>query len=208
MGKSNGLIKIFYDSCGIKSDGETALLGFIDNKWYKGDCFDIQLNNWDMNSQWILPKTYDTIIQVRSSMFSNNPEDLIKRCHDSLNKDGKLFIDWMLGGAFYENMKKETYSIGWNKNGEKKDIRYGKYTCIPKTTFWDSSFEEDKEVILFKQRVANLNYFGSLTDHVKKEMSLILSIETLSKYFKFSTYFKTLWTDFPQLYILTCGIKI
>ena len=43
MGKSDHLVKQFYDHCRLESKGETALLGFTNNDWYPGDLYDLSL---------------------------------------------------------------------------------------------------------------------------------------------------------------------
>ena len=61
MGKSDPYMKEFYDEF-VSQKGTTALLGFVNNNWFYGDLYDLQLGNWEINSDWSLPKKYDTII--------------------------------------------------------------------------------------------------------------------------------------------------
>ena len=56
MGRSNGTLIPFYQET-IKPEGETALLGFADNNIFKGDLYDLSLGNWEINSEWTLPKS-------------------------------------------------------------------------------------------------------------------------------------------------------
>ena len=61
MGRSDTYIKPFYNKV-ITTKGEDALLGFRDNVWLSGDCYDISLNNWDINTTWKLKKKYDAVV--------------------------------------------------------------------------------------------------------------------------------------------------
>ena len=119
MGRSDPHVYNFYKHY-IKPEGTTALLGFTNNNWYQGDLYDLQLNNWDINDEWELPRKYDTIICLRCPYFSKNPKDFISRCYDSLNDGGKLYVDWGLG----DHWRFEEYKVGWVKNGE-HEFAYG-----------------------------------------------------------------------------------
>ena len=63
MGKSDPYILSFYRSF-IDPAGDTALLGFTNNSWFTGDLYDKSLENWDINSQWELPKKYDSDLKI------------------------------------------------------------------------------------------------------------------------------------------------
>ena len=71
MGKSNQFLEPFYKDI-IETKGDIALLGFQNNKWFPGDLYDLQLNNWEINSDWNLSKNYDTIISLRCPYFAKN----------------------------------------------------------------------------------------------------------------------------------------
>ena len=49
MGKSDPIVTPFYQSK-IKLKSEVALLGFPDNKMFRGDCYDLSLDNFEINS--------------------------------------------------------------------------------------------------------------------------------------------------------------
>ena len=83
MGRSDNILLPWYNSL-IKQTGETALLGFTDNRFFSGDLYDRQLNNWDINADWQLNKRYDTIISLRCPYFAKNPEDFIKWLKEEL----------------------------------------------------------------------------------------------------------------------------
>ena len=50
----------------IEPKGEVALLGFSDNKKFEGDLYDLQLGNWDINSDLVLDKKYEKIYYKKS----------------------------------------------------------------------------------------------------------------------------------------------
>ena len=114
MGRSDQTLyqQLYYPNISLK--GEIALLGFKDNQYFPGDCYDMQLKNWNINSNWELNKKYDTIICLRTAYFAKNPKDFIRRCYEHLNEDGMLYVDWGLG----DHWRFENYKIGWVKNGE------------------------------------------------------------------------------------------
>ena len=96
MGRSDPHVLTFYNKT-VKPKGSIALLGFSNNNFYNGDLYDLSLDNWNINSEWILKKKYDTIICTRCAYFAEDPWDFIERCHEHLNKDGVLYVDWGLG---------------------------------------------------------------------------------------------------------------
>ena len=55
MGRTNSILFPWYKSL-IKPKGDVALLGFPDNSLFSGDLYDRSLKNWDINSDWELPK--------------------------------------------------------------------------------------------------------------------------------------------------------
>ena len=77
MGRSDPIIFQFYRQV-IRPKGKVALLGFTDNTLFDGDLYDLQLNNWDINSDWKLDKKYDTIISLRCPYFSKTLKTLSK----------------------------------------------------------------------------------------------------------------------------------
>ena len=64
MGRSDPDVFSFYRKH-IKPKGSVALLGWTDNFQYKGDLYDLQLKNWDINSDWSLKKKYDIGFVIR-----------------------------------------------------------------------------------------------------------------------------------------------
>lgn len=205
MGKSNEIIKKFYDESKVNSNGKTALLGFNNNNWYAGDLYDIQLKTWDINSDWKLTTSYDTIICTRTAVFAKNPQDFIEKCYNYLKPNGKLFVDWGLGFWCYECGI--PCSLGWVKNGKQQFSTHGGIKCYLQSTLWDKSFEEDSEVKIFKENMKQLGYSDYITNDVFNEVPFVLKLEEISKYFTYNIKFKTLWKETPQLYTLLIGTK-
>ena len=199
MGRSNILLFPFYKKF-IKPQGKVALLGFTNNDLFEGDLYDLQSNNWNINSNWELDKKYDTIISLRCPYFSKDPESFIKKCYDSLNKDGRLYADWGLG----DHWRFSNYKLGWVKDGEQE------YAYAPEnylwSTVWDDSFLEDEQFKLFSNRVKKFGY-DDIKKAIFKETPQVLELKIIKKYFNLLYNNITLWDDKPQLYILVSGIK-
>jgi len=185
MGRSDPYIYDFYKEH-IKPQGEAALLGFVDNNWFDGDLYDLQLNNWNINDSWKLKKKYDTIICTRTAYFAKNPKDFIKRCYNSLNDGGKLYVDWGLG----DHWRFENYKIGWVKDGE-HEYAYEDDNYLW-SGVWDDSFLKDEEYSLFESRVRQYEYFD-VKKAAYEEIPEILPIKYIKKYFDLSYNMKALW---------------
>jgi len=199
MGRSDPLILDFYRK-NIKQEGQTALLGFTDNKWFDGDLYDLQLNNWNINNSWELEKKYDTIICTRTAYFAKNPEDFIKRCCNNLNENGKLYVDWGLG----DHWRFKNYKIGWVKDSE-HEFAYGEDNYLW-STVWHDSFLSHPQFKLFEKRVKKFGY-SDTKQAICEEVPVIYNLKRIKKYFKMNYNIITLWEDIPQIYILLEGQK-
>tara|TARA_Y100000310_G_scaffold218705_1_gene219998 strand:+ start:2874 stop:3479 length:606 start_codon:yes stop_codon:yes gene_type:complete len=199
VGRSDPIIQNFYKS-NIKPEGKAALLGFTENRWFEGDLYDLQLGNWDINSDWELGQKYDTIISLRCPYFAKDPEDFVRRCHSHLNPGGYLYADWGLG----DHWRFDNYKIGWCKDGE-QEYAY-KNDNFLWSTVWDDSFLEDERFKLFSSRVKKFNY-----DDVKKaifgEVPSILQLNDIKRSFDISYNILTLWEDKPQIYFFIKGVR-
>jgi SAM-dependent methyltransferase len=199
MGRSNSILSPIYQS--FSPEGSVALLGFTDNQLFKGDLYDLQLDNWDINSQWELPKKYDTIISTRCPYFAKDPKDFIKRCYNNLNPGGTVFLDWGLG----DHWRFENYKIGWVK-GKEHEYCYKDDNYLW-STVWDDEFLEENE---FKKFSTNLNKFGykDIKQAIYNEVPVVLELSFIKKYFNISYKLLSLWEDKPQLYIFIEGKKL
>jgi SAM-dependent methyltransferase len=199
MGRSDNILLPWYNSL-IKQTGETALLGFTDNRFFSGDLYDRQLNNWDINADWQLNKRYDTIISLRCPYFAKNPEDFISRCYEHLNNGGVLYLDWGLG----DHWRFTEYKVGWVKNKD-HEYAYGEDNFLW-SGVWDDSFTENPQFKLFERRVKRFGY-EDVKSAVFKEVPKILDLNFIKKYFEVEYNMLSLWDDLPQLYILLKGRK-
>ena len=197
MGRSDPYVYDFY-KFHIKPQGEVALLGFVNNNWFDGDLYDLQLNNWNINDNWQLSQKYDTIISLRCPYFAKDPQDFIHRCYSNLNDSGRLYIDWGLG----DHWRFDKYKIGWIKDGEQEHC-YGEGNYLW-STVWDDGFLVDNHYQLFCERVKKLGY-NNVKQAIFEETPSILKIEEIKKYFNVRYNMMTMWEDSPQLYVLlTC----
>lgn len=199
MGRSDPYIFSFYKN-NIRPSGDTALLGFTNNNFFKGDLYDLRLGNWDINSDWQLDKKYDTIICTRCAYFAKEPEQFIKKCYDNLNTGGRLFVDWGLG----DHWRFDDYKIGWVKNGE-HEYAYKEDNFLW-STVWHDSFLENEQFNIFIQRVRKFGY-EDIRKEIFEEVPKVLLAEDVEKYFSSSYSLMALWEDNPQVYILLCGVK-
>jgi len=202
MGKSDDFILPWYKSI-ISMSGDIALLGFPKNNPHfpLGDCYDLKLNNWQINSDWELKKKYNTIICTRCAYFAKNPKDFVLKCFNNLKKNGALYVDWGLG----DHWRFANYKIGWVKNGE-HEYAYAKDNFLW-STVWDHSFLKNDQFILFQNRVKKLGY-TDVYSSILKEVPKILTLDSIRKYFNVDYYMLPLHKDRPQLYtLLKCQKK-
>ena len=201
MGRSDAVLygpEGLYTS--IKPKGAVALLGFPNNNYFPGDCYDQKLGNWEINSDWKLNKKYDTIICLRTAYFAKNPKEFIKKCYDHLNEDGVLYVDWGLG----DHWRFDEYKIGWVKDGE-QEYAYSETNYLW-STIWDDCFLGDSQFIKYSNFVKKFGYCdikGAICD----EVPFILELESIKKYFNISYNIVTLWEEKPQIYFFIKGEK-
>ena len=175
----------------IKPKGKVALFGFLDNNKFQGDCYDLQLGNWDINSDWKLGQKYDTIICLRTAYFAKDPHDFIKRCYDHLNEGGKLYVDWGYGDHWrYENFK-----VGWVLDSEHEQAyKEGNYLW---SGVWDDSFLQDKEFNYFIKAIDEsfVLHHVDIKYSVYKETPSVIILDDIKEYFDNVSYsIRTLWT--------------
>ena len=216
MGMSDPILyeKLYYPN--IIPEGEVALLGFTNNQRFKGDLYDLQLGNWNINSDWKLEKKYDTIICLRTAYFAKDPVNFIKKCYESLNDGGMLHVDWGLG----DHWRYENYKIGWLKDGEQEQAyEEGNYLW---STVWDNEkIGNNEEFLVFKDICKEYGYDKINKELIYKEVPNILTYQDIEKHFSiieqqsFDLTTRSVWTtadnvnlimnsrnDLPQFYVL------
>jgi len=200
MGKSD---PYYFKFChqNINPSGDVALLGFTDNRYFDGDLYDLSLNNWDINSEWQLNKKYDTIISTRCPYFAKNPQDFIRRCHENLNEQGKIYVDWGLG----DHWRFDKYKIGWAKDNE-QEFAY-KDNNFLWSALWDDSFLSNEQFKDFEQNVKKFGY-KSVQQAVQEEVPNILTLDFVKSFFNCDVKLFSLWPESPQLYTLIRGVKL
>ena len=199
MGRSDPVISRFYKNY-IRPEGDTALLGYMNNDWFEGDLYDRQLNNWDINSDWQLNKKYDSIVSTRCAYFAKDPEQFVRKCYEHLNDAGTLYVDWGLG----DHWRFENYKIGWIKDGE-QEYAYGPKNYLW-STVWDDSFLRNGQFSIFSHRVKRFGY-EDVKEAIYREVPNVLELDSINRYFEISYNMLALWDDSPQLYILIQGKK-
>ena len=202
MGRSDPFVFTFYKD-NIKPIGRTALLGFTDNILFKGDLYDLQIGNWNINSDWRLNRKYDTIISLRCPYFSKEPKKFIDKCYEHLNDDGQLCVDWGLG----DHWRFQKYKVGWVKEGE-HEWAYEKDNFLW-SMIWDDSFLSDKTFKEFVRMTRNFGYHEhNIKEQILEEIPSILELSYVQEKFK-KTKVKmlTLWGAVPQLYCLIMAQK-
>jgi len=199
MGKSDVILNPWYRQV-IVPKGRVALLGFQNNNVFPGDLYDLQIGNWNINDDWSLDGTYDTIISLRCPYFARDPEQFIKKCHEHLNDDGILYADWGLG----DHWRFENYKIGWVKDGE-QEYAY-KNDNFLWSTVWDDSFLENEQYKIFCDRVKKFGYHD-VHKAIMQEIPSVLELKSINKSFDILYSIRALWEDLPQLYILLMAKK-
>jgi SAM-dependent methyltransferase len=199
MGRSDPHVLTFYNKT-IKPKGSIALLGFSNNNFYNGDLYDLSLDNWNINSEWMLKKKYDTIICTRCAYFAEDPWDFIERCHEHLNKDGVLYVDWGLG----DHWRFEDYKIGWVKN-ERQEYAYQDDNYLW-STVWDKRFKSNDQYKFFCKNVEKFGY-NNVEKAIIKEVPRVLKLDYIKLFFNVEYDILSLWEDSPQLYVLIKAIK-
>ena len=199
IGKTNTILEPIYRNK-FPTKEPRALLGFTDNMLGGGDLYDLQFGNWDINSEWKLPKKYSSIICTRCAYFAKNPKDFIKRCYDNLEDGGEIFIDWCLG----DHWRFPNYKVGWVKDGE-HEYAYGKDNFLWSTVF-NKSFLKNEQYLLYEERVKKFGY-NNVKKAIYEEIPEVLELDYIKKYFDISYNLLSVWDDLPQLYIFVKGIK-
>ena len=161
--------------------------------------FDLSLDNWNINDlPYNIEEKFDLIVCTRCCYFAKNPEAVLESFSSMLKKDGKILVDWGLG----DHWRFEDFKVGWVKNEEQE-------WCYKEDNFlwsaiWHDSFSSSPEVKKFKEMIKPFGYNEDLSSIIKKEVPVVLNIESLiaKKTFRNIKYsIMSLWPDAPQMYI-------
>lgn len=199
MGQSDQIIIPWYKQR-IKPEGRTALLGFTNEHMFSGDCYDKEKRNWEINSAWGLPVSYDTIVCLRTTYFSADPQDFIKRCHASLASGGRLYMD----SGYGEHWRFPDFHIGW-KYGDTHQYAYGEDNKLW-SGLWDDSFMRNSQVQKFVDQIRQHGY-SNLKEAIYKEVPKVLELSFVKRYFEVEWHALCTVKPHLQLYILLCGTK-
>lgn len=149
---------------------------------------------WDINSDWTLDQKYDLIVSTRCPYFARDPQTFLRKCKESLNPGGRIFVDWGLG----DHWRFDKFKVGWVRDGEQEHA-YAPgnflHSCL-----WRKEFADDPVVRQFWSHVRGR--FGYSVDEdldqvVRQEIPSLIDYEFEKIRFRF------LWPETPQLYIMT-----
>ena len=141
MGRSDTHLGAFYRPH-IKLNGDVALLGDADSiRAPAGDLYDLQLGNWNINSDWSLEKKYDTIIGERGLTLSGGQIQRISLARALIRNPKILLLDDCLSSV---DIKTEEEIL---KNLKK--IRKNKTTIIVSHRI--SSIKHCDKIIILKK---------------------------------------------------------
>lgn len=210
MGKSDPYIFSFYNKQLPKLNyASVALLGQAKHNPFTNtissptkDLYDLQLNNWDINSEWSLNRSYDLIVCTRCAYFAKDAYAFVDKCLKHLHPGGILFLDWGYG----DHWRFSDFKIGWIKNGEHEYSQYGDIKSYLHSGIWDKSFEAHNQFIDFKQNIINKNYYQDLDDFssvLKNEVPNIITPKDIASLGALQQNYDlmSLWPELPQLYI-------
>jgi len=200
VGMSNYIVFPFYKKEISVINDPVALLGFTDNNLFSGDLYDKRLNNWEINSDWKLNKKYSTIISTRCPYFAKNPNDFIIKCYESLEKNGRLYVDWGLG----DHWRFPIFKVGWVKNNDHE------FAYFPDNYLWsfvwDDSFLQDDQFKIFEVAVKSKGY-----DDIKKaifdEIPCVLPLKFIERFFVLDYKILTVIKPFLHMYVLIRGTR-
>jgi len=201
MGVSDIIVIPFYKKKISPIQFPVALLGFTNNNVFKGDLYDRNIGNWEINSEWKLPKLYNTIICTRCAYFAKDPKDFIARCYNSLQPNGILYVDWGLG----DHWRFKNYKVGWVKDGE-QEYAYGNnnylWSCI-----FSEKFTENPHYQQFEKEIKRYGY-SDLKKSIMEEVPSVLSeAEVLSVFGNINFDLLCIREPYLQLYILMSSKK-
>jgi len=208
MGRSDALLQPIYKKLAsqIGYKQKIAVLGspgpyFVSNLFHENcDFFDMQLRNWDINSDWSFSQKYDLIISTRCPYFAKDPCKFITKCYSSLSLGGSILLDWGYG----DHWRFPNYKIGWLKNGE-QECCYGENNYLW-SGIWDDSFLNHSMFRVFSEWVLKFGY-TDVKKAIFEETPTVMPLSFVEQYFDITTDLLSLWKNKPQLYIFVAGFK-
>jgi len=208
VGKSDPYVFSWYKKKLPKIDAKNiAILGsttesFVRDVYHdaKIDLFDIQFKNWNINDEsWNINKNvYDVVVCTRCAYFSKEPKEFIRKCKELLKDHGVLFLDWGLG----DHWRFEKFKVGWIIDSEHEYAQYGDIKSFVFSSVWNDDWEDDVEVLLFKENIKKFGYDENISKILEKEVPSLYNINE-----KCEVSFMTLWPEKPQLYYITKFMK-
>ena len=199
MGRSDPFVYRFYTD-NIRPAGEVAQLGSRDNRLFRGELYDRDLDNWEINSDWELGSKYDTIICTRCAYFAKDLTKFFKSAYDHLSPGGSLYVDFGIG----DHWRYEDYKIGWTKNGEHESAYWDENYLW--SFVWDDRFLEDREYKKFCEYAKKKGY-DDVKAAVWEETPEVLLLTGLEDMFEVTYKTLTLWEESPQFYVLLKCVK-
>lgn len=194
---NNYQINNFKNVCFLGQQSENFFSNFIksENKFY----FDIKKDNWNINVfPYEIKRKYDLIVCTRCAYFSSNPIKFLSEIHNHLNSDGKIFIDWGLGDHF----RHKNFKIGFKNSIEHESAYYD--DNFLSSVYWDDEIMKSQHAKIFMKNCEKLGYSACLKEIVKKEVPSIVTESDITEFYKkIKVEVFTLWTEAPQLYIVT-----
>jgi len=199
MGVNNNIVIPFYKSH-IRPVGNVALLGSSDNSMFDGELYDLSLGNWEINSEWELPRKYDTIICTRCAYFAKDINQFMRRCYEHLEDGGRLYVDWGLG----DHWRFKDFKVGWVKDGV-TEYAYGDTNYLW-STIWDDNFMVNEKVKEFEENIKKFGYVD-LRQAIINEVPVIFDPNIVSNMFDYEIEFLSISKPYAQLYMLFSGCK-
>ena len=194
MGRSDPhMFRLYAEN--IKPRGEVAQLGSTDNRLFRGELFDRGLDNWEINSDWVLGSKYDTIICTRCAYFAKDLTNFFKRAHDHLEDGGVLYVDFGIG----DHWRYDNYKIGWKKDGEQESAYWDENYLW--SFVWDDKLLEDEEFKKFSKYVEKKGY-PDVKTALFDETPEIMELDKLKDMFDVTYETLTLWEESPQFNVL------
>ena len=87
----------------------------VDYKSQRNETFyDLQLNNWEINSfPYDVKERFDLIACTRCPYFSKYPTEMLSEFRRLLKPGGVILIDWAVG----DHWRFDEFAVGWKHHG-------------------------------------------------------------------------------------------